>query len=357
MAGGILSGLGQVLQYALPAAAGFALGGPLGGLAGAGIEAQANEQQRTQQAELQDKQAETALRWQQFGLEKQQAETAMQTEKSWKDYTDTLPQEDRALAQKDPTSFINQRLANKQWDLTRDTLKNHPEFAQSMGLDPKAVNAITALPAGIGQPLLDKYTIARQHGDIEQQKLALQQAYDTSRLGIEQEKVDIERGNAGRGPKPKLVTLYGPNGQEKEVAAGEGFTPPDGWSLTKPTSASSQKAKALTLLNTYKSLNNIPNLASYRPEAAKAWRDGAIQALTSSGVPDDIAKSTVDAVLPSPSTMKPKSAKGATSASAASAKKPLGRVIGDTSKPDGSYNLKGRHIQVVGGKAYDVGAI
>ena len=37
------------------------------------------------------------------------------------------------------------------------------------------------------------------------------------------------------GIKPKLVTIYGPDGTTKEVVAGPDFAPPSGWSLAKPT--------------------------------------------------------------------------------------------------------------------------
>lgn len=316
MAGGLLSGLGNLLQYALPAAAGVALGGgPMGALAGAAEGAGDIQKAQREQSDLQERQAETALRWQQFGLEKQQAETAMQSEQSWKDYTDTLPKDQRAIALKDPQAYIQTALADQQWNLTKDTLKNHPEFAQSLGLDESAVQGFTQLPPSVGQPLLDSYIKNRQtgkfangiHGPVSDDG---GKTWYLEGVGPNGEITKIPTGSPAsttniqlkqdEGPKPKLLTIYGSNGESKEVSAGDGYTPPPGWSLSKPPKAGSEQAKALSLLNTYKNLNGEPRLSSIRHGAAKEWHDNAVKALTAAGVPDDIAESTVSSVMPSP---------------------------------------------------------
>lgn len=273
----IASGVGQILPYALPAALGAAFGGVGGAAAGVGMGAESLQEQQNRQELMQQRQADTAMEWARLGIEQQKAQLAAESNTDFHDWVKSQPADQRkellALPPEARGPVLLTQMQQRKWDLTLKTMQDHPDFASALGLSPDALQAFASMGPN-GQHLFDQYVVARQRGNLEQQRLLMQQLYEQARLNQGDQRLKIEQQRA----------------DTESARAKEGG---------KPASRATQQMKALSALATFNRLNPKPGFFSTSGQK-KTWRDSATQALEAAGIDNSVAESTVDSTLGEP---------------------------------------------------------
>ncbi len=223
-----------------------------------------------------------------------------------------------------------------------DTLQQDPDFANRLGVDEKNIKSLRALGPKEGSQVLDTLVKAKAsgkypggvHGPVKKNG---QWVYEG--IGANGEVTDIP---AGEPASTANIELKGAEGKPSK--------PPS------PSMLSSLATKAYNdAMVTTPGYFGTHYGASTEDRKASAMAEFAEQ-LTSTGMDPDQAQELAEKYV-APKFESPKSRLAAKpkTAEKPAEKAPMGKAIGTTSKPDGDYNLKGRHIRVIGGKAYDIG--
>jgi hypothetical protein len=346
--GEIGQGLSKALPYALGAGIGLASGGgALGALAGA-ASAQPDP-------EVEMKRQELAMEWQKLQIESKQAQMSLGREQSWNDYVKTLPKADQAIAREDPQSYIAETLQQKNWDLTKKTFAQDPQFKSAQGGDD--LNAILALPPNVGQPLLEKYMAARASGKFPNGVKSVLNSDGTTTLygfGPNGEKTPLASGVSpklikGANEGASKIKVYGPGGSVKmvDLPPGETYTPAAGESLTAPGKPISPATLETLATKAYTDATNTTKTGyfgtTYGASATdrKANAMGAyVQQLIAAGVDPDKAQEYADKYV-APKFPKDLKAKGSTAgASGLPSAKPPKALWGKTG------TLNGKRVKI-----------
>lgn len=297
IASGAGEGLSRIAPYALSAGMGAAMGGPMGALAGLAASEPTAEQQRL---------ALEAEKWQ---VEKQQLGLALRSEQDKEDAARNISDpEMRQLFRTNPSAYIQQR----DWDLYQKQLQGDPGFAQSQhGTDATGMPAFKGLPSAVGMKVLTAFLQEKARmaasgkfpngikGPFSDDNGKTFYSVGLGPIGSDGKPIETriplggvpERVQAARerpaesaaAPKTTLKTLYGTGEnlgrtktQRVTLKPGEEYTPPEGWSLARPSKADENIAAVKKLLGGEKGggAKGVQKSVSRSGKPIWLWNDG-----------------------------------------------------------------------------------
>jgi hypothetical protein len=159
---------------------------------------------REDQRELEVRQQELEMRWRQFQLESKQVRRALHSAQSWKEYSDTLPEEERPFAMSDPRRYAKNKNESGSWALGLETLKKDP----SLGATPDVINVIEQMGRAVGKPILLAHMKASTSGKFPNGIRLLGQQDGTVQLGGSRRTEQLRSSPAARGYNPCEGSLY-----------------------------------------------------------------------------------------------------------------------------------------------------